>query len=55
MNLKTAKNLGFKTVWMREYLNKGQVHVKQISNRPSYVDFMAATIKDLIKVSRTIC
>ena len=54
-NLKTAKNMGFKTVWMREYLNKGQVHVKQISNRPSYVDFMVATIKDLIKVSRTIC
>ena len=47
--------MGFKTVWMREYLNKGQVHVKQISNRPSYVDFMVATIKDLIKVSGKIC
>ena len=54
-NLRTAKNMGFKTVWMREYFNKGQVHVKQMSNRPRYVDFMVLTIKDLIKVSGKIC
>ncbi len=53
-NLRTAKNIGFRTVWMREYLNKGQVHAKKISHRPRYVDFTALTIKELIKVSRKI-
>ena len=47
--------MGFKTVWMREYFNKGQVHAKQISNRPRYVDFTVSTIKELIKVSGKIC
>ena len=54
-NLRTAKNIGFRTVWMREYCNKGHFHAKQISNRPRYVDFTALTIKELIKVSRKIC
>ena len=54
-NLRTAKNMGFKTVWMREYLNKRQVHAKQVATRPRYVDFMVLTIKELIKVSRKIC
>ena len=53
-NLRTAKNIGFRTVWMREYYKKGQVHAKQISNRPRYVDFMVSKIKELIKVSRKI-
>ena len=54
-NLRTAKSMGFKTVWMREYCKKGQVHAKQISNRPGYIDFTASTIKDLVKVSGKIC
>ena len=54
-NLRTAKNVGFKTVWMREHFNKGKGHAAQISNRPSYVDFTVLTIKELIKVSGKIC
>ena len=54
-NLRTAKHMGFKTVWIREHFNKGQSHYKQISNRPSYVDFTVLTIKELIKVSGKIC
>ena len=53
-NLRTAKNMGFTTVWVREYLKKGQNYSKQISNRPPYVDFTVLTIKELIKVSGKI-
>ena len=49
-----AKNIGFKTVWMREYFKKEQVHARQISNRPGYVDFTVSTIKELLKVSGKI-
>ena len=54
-NLRTAKHMGFKTVWMREHFNKGQGHYKQISKRPGYVDFTVLTIKELIKISGKIC
>ncbi|MDA9689683.1 HAD-IA family hydrolase [Betaproteobacteria bacterium] len=54
-NLRTAKYMGFKTVWMREHFNKGQVHAKQIFIRPRYVDFSVLTIKELIKISRRLC
>ena len=53
-NLRTAKNMGFKTVWMREHFKKGRVHARQISNRPGYVDFTVSTIKELLKISGKI-
>ena len=53
-NLRTAKNMGFITVWMREHFNGGRVHTKHISNRPGYVDFTISTIKELINVSGKI-
>ena len=55
VNLRTAKNMGFKTVWMREHFRKGQVNANQISNPPRYVDYTILTIKELLKVSGKIC
>ena len=54
-NLRTAKNIGFKTVWMREYFNKRKGYSSSIVNPPRYVDFTVSTIKELIKVSGKIC
>ena len=49
-NLRTAKRLGFRTVWMCEYLRKRRCWNAQHSYRPPYVDFKASTFKQLLRL-----
>ena len=54
-NLKTAKIMGFKTVWMCEHLlrkeNRGMSLVKR---RPKYVDFKVSKLRQLISLSQKL-